>query len=55
MKDVKVFHRKKKKIEQQYGHEQYKNLPKDENQRLIEYRILQNEKKCLTIISFVPV
>ena len=31
----------KKKKKQQYGREQYKNLPEDEKQKLVEYR-----KKC---------
>ena len=35
---LQVFLKKKKKKKQQYGHERYKNLPKDEKQKLIEYR-----------------
>ena len=39
----------------QCGCEQYENLPKDDKQKLVEYRkkILQNEKKRLTLISVV--
>ena len=36
MKDLKTFLRKKKK--QRYGCEQYKNLPEDEKQKLVEYQ-----------------
>ena len=36
MKDIKIFLKKIKK--QQYGHERYKNLSKDEKQNLVEYR-----------------
>ena len=35
MKSIKIFPRKKK---QEYGCNQYKNLPKDEKQRLTKYR-----------------
>ena len=38
MKDIKVSLKKKKKTNQQYGHEQNKNLPEREKQKLIEYR-----------------
>ena len=36
VKDIKIFLKKIKK--QQYGHERYKNLSKDEKQNLVEYR-----------------
>ena len=36
-KDIKLFIRKKKKKKQQYGHERYKNLPKEEKRKLVEY------------------
>ena len=38
VKNIKVFLKKKKKKKQQYGREQYKNLLKDEKQKLVEYR-----------------
>ena len=38
VKDIKVFLKNKKKKKQTYGHEQYKNLPEDEKQKLSEYR-----------------
>ena len=37
MKDIKVFLKKKKKKEQQYGHERYKHLPEDKK-KIAEYR-----------------
>ena len=44
MKEIKVFSKKKKK-KQQYGHEQYKNVPEVEKYGLVEYKkILQNKK-----------
>ena len=36
VKDIKIFLKKIKK--QQYGHERYKNLSKDEKRNLVEYR-----------------
>ena len=36
MKDTKVFLEKKKKG--QYGREQYKIIPEDEKQKLVEYK-----------------
>ena len=37
MKDIKVFPKeKKKKKQQQYWREQYRNLPEDEKQKLVE-------------------
>ena len=33
-----IFLKKKKKKKQQYGRKRYKNLPEDENQKLVEYR-----------------
>ena len=36
-KEIMIFLKKKKK-RRPYGREQYKNLPEDEKQRLIEYR-----------------
>ena len=38
MKDIKVFLKKKKKKNQQYDGERYKNLPVYERQKLTEYR-----------------
>ena len=37
VKDTKAFLKKKRK-KGQYWREQYRNLPKDEKQRLVEYR-----------------
>ena len=47
----KSFQRIKRK-KTQYGCERYKNLPKNEKQKLVQYRkkYLNNEKKRLTII-----
>ena len=47
-KDTKVFLKKKKKKKQQYGCEQYKNLPEDGNQKLVEYKknIINCEKNA---------
>ena len=33
-----VSPKNKKEKKQQYGHKRYRNLPKDEKQRLVEYR-----------------
>lgn len=45
-------HRKKQnEKKQQYGCEQYKNFPKHEKQRIIEYR-KQNVFKCGKIVMF---
>ena len=61
MKDIKVFLKKKKKKEQQYGHERYKHLPEDKKKLLsIEKNIkwektpYHNYKKllCLKVIRF---
>ena len=38
MKDIKIFPRRKKGKKQQYGREQYKSLPEDEKQKLVDYR-----------------
>ena len=38
VKDIKVVLKKKKEEKQQYGFEQYKNLPEDEKQKLVKYR-----------------
>ena len=45
MKDIKVFLRRKRR-EQQYSCEQYKNLPERKTQKLVEYRknIIKREK-----------
>ena len=47
VKDIEIFCKKTKIKKRKYGHKQYKNLPKDEKQRLAELRrfILQDEKK----------
>ena len=37
-KDIKIFLNKKKKTKRKYCHERYKNLLKDEKQKLVEYR-----------------
>ena len=37
MKDIKVFLNNKTKKKWQYGLQQYKNLPEDEKQKLVEY------------------
>ena len=36
-KDIEIFLKKKKKKKRQYGRECYKNLSKDEKQKLVEY------------------
>ena len=38
MKGTKIYLNKKKNKKQEYGHEPYKNLSEDEEQRLPEYR-----------------
>ena len=38
VKDIKIFLKKIKKKKQQCGCEQYKNLPENEKQKLVEYR-----------------
>ena len=38
MKNIKVFAKTKRKKKQEHGHERYKNLSEDENQKLVEYR-----------------
>ena len=38
VKDNKVFPKQKKKKKWHYGPEQYKNLPENEKQTLVEYR-----------------
>ena len=38
IKDTKIFPKKKKEKKQQYGRERYKNLSKNEKQKLVEYR-----------------
>ena len=45
MKDIKVFLRRKRR-EQQYSCEQYKNLPERKTQKLVQYRkkIIKREK-----------
>ena len=48
MKDIKIFPRRKKGKKQQYGREQYKSLPEDEKQKLVDYR--KKKKNCLIII-----
>ena len=51
-KDIKIFLKKKKKKNQQYGHERYKNLSKGEKiNKLAEYRKKQNKKKHFIIIT----
>ena len=51
-KDIKIFLKKKKKKNQQYGHERYKNLSKGEKKnKLAEYRKKQNKKKHFIIIT----
>ena len=37
VEDIKVFLKKKNKKKQQYAIEQYKNLCKDEKEKLLEY------------------
>ena len=46
VKDSKVFLKKKKKKKRKYSLEQYKNLPNNEKENLVECRkkILENEK-----------
>ena len=38
MKDIKIFLKKKKEKNQQFGRERYKNLSGDEKQKLVRYR-----------------
>ena len=38
VKNIKVFAKTKRKKKQEHGHERYKNLSEDENQKLVEYR-----------------
>ena len=38
MKDIKFFSEEEKNKKQEYGPERYKNISKDEKQRLVEYR-----------------
>ena len=38
MKGIKIFLKKKKNKNCQYGREQYRNLPEDEYQKLVLYR-----------------
>ena len=45
MKDIKIFLKKTKKKKQQYGRERYKNLSKDEKQKLAEYSKKYRMKK----------
>ena len=49
---MEVFLRKRKKKKGIYGGERYKNLSKDENQKLVEYRKkyykIWKNKKCFT-------
>ena len=47
MKDIKVqsLSKEEKEKKQQYGGKRYKNLPEDENQRLVEYRKNYKMKK----------
>ena len=37
-KNIQIFQAKKKPKKHQYGHEQYRNLPEDRKQRLVEAR-----------------
>ena len=37
-KDIKIFLKKKKEKKRQYCRERYKNLSKDEKQKLVEHR-----------------
>ena len=50
-KDIKVFLKKIKKKQQQYGRERYKNLPVDEKQKLVEYRKKYYKMKNLLALS----
>ena len=38
VKDIKIFLKKKKKKQQEYGCERYKNLSENEIQKFVEYR-----------------
>ena len=46
MEDIEIFPKKKKRKKQQYGPKRYKNLPKNEKQKLVEHRkIYYNKRK----------
>ena len=50
-KNIKIFLKNKKKKKPQYGHERYKNLSKDEWQKLVEYRKNIKWKEWYIIIT----
>ena len=48
MKDIKVFLKNKTKKKWQYGLQQYKNLPEDEKQKLVEYIKNYHKRRKIT-------
>ena len=55
MKDIKIFLKKKKEKKRQYGRKRYKNLSKEEKQKLVDYRKKNAELKKMSNYNYKKV